>query len=626
MTQPSTQCKHAACQCKEYVVNPSKWNKWPWKCKTCFHPAKAHGIGELEIEKLQKQNNEQQEQKTPNKNDQLQKEDLMPSSWEQRYKELQIENQKLKERNKQLESKNAHPIQVTENRHSEEFWNEIYDKINRNPDYVKHLVKKKILTMKDTNRDGWNLLMIAAKYGSESVAQFCLNYGVDINLQESSTENKRDALQIAREYTNYHVEQLLLFSKMNGDAGDEVKETADFINKQDGINENIINELTLIGDQSKQLFEKLLMEVMINLITKKLSISEDLLNLCWHIACRNNKDPLKSELWKALSSTCSDVIERGSKRDWYWLKEFIVKSRIWFRSVSVNSDEETDEKSEENKRKSRYLYYELLDLVSKEANAQLKQLEDDLNVLANENINDWNKLTKWDNIESEHETVEKVRQDTIPNGIVSRFTYNQLSETSGATFNSPKFYDYNQYLSQLVLLGQIVDDEFHDSLVKMFNIDRVTHEGIIRTDMYGKEETKMDSNSGDNKVKYQRGPVKLLERARSKAQNDYSDQAYPASACVLDFNRCALIFNDISTLLKSLQLFVNKVKYYQSGNIIGIVRDKNLFIEYVKNVQYADIKLNVLIKGTHNNIIGEVQFLLQTMKEFKNKAHNLYSI
>merc|ERR1712087_524814 len=101
---------------------------------------------------------------------------------------------------------------------------------------------------------------------------------------------------------------------------------------------------------------------------------------------------------------------------------------------------------------------------------------------------------------------------------------------------------------------------------------------------------------------------------------------YPASACVLDLNRCALIFDDISSLLRGLQLFVNKVKYYQSGNIIAIARDKNGFFEYVKTPQYTDIKLNVVIKGKHNSIIGEVQFLLRAMKDYKDKAHNLYSI
>ena len=71
---------------------------------------------------------------------------------------------------------------------------------------------------------------------------------------------------------------------------------------------------------------------------------------------------------------------------------------------------------------------------------------------------------------------------------------------------------------------------------------------------------------------------------------------------------------------------MNKVKYYQSGNIIAIARDKNGFIEYVKQPQYADVKLNVVIKGRHNSIIGEVQFLLRAMKDYKDKAHNLYAI
>merc|ERR1712228_942864 len=114
--------------------------------------------------------------------------------------------------------------------------------------------------------------------------------------------------------------------------------------------------------------------------------------------------------------------------------------------------------------------------------------------------------------------------------------------------------------------------------------------------------------------------------ARAKAQNDYAQEPYPASACVIDFNRCALIFDDISSLLCGLKLFVNRVKYYQSGNIIGIARDKNGFKEYLEEAQYADIKLNVVIKGKHNSIIGEVQFLLRAMKEYKEVAHNLYAI
>ena len=66
----------------------------------------------------------------------------------------------------------------------------------------------------------------------------------------------------------------------------------------------------------------------------------------------------------------------------------------------------------------------------------------------------------------------KVRQDVVPNGIVSQYTYNQLSQTSGATFNSPKFYDHHQYLSQSILLAQIVDEDFQRSVQDMFILIR----------------------------------------------------------------------------------------------------------------------------------------------------------
>eukprot|EP01084_Bolivina_argentea_P240393 403881_1 len=168
------------------------------------------------------------------------------TEWEQKYNELQIRIHKLEQRNKELESTNIHKPNVTPNRHGEEFWQNIYDKMNRNPDYIKNLVKKKILTMEDTDGLGRTLLLVSAKYGSYNIAQFCLNCGADINFREL-IGLKRDAITLAREFTNYHIEQLLLFSKLNADIGDEIRDTGNIINKQNGINENIINELSLIG-------------------------------------------------------------------------------------------------------------------------------------------------------------------------------------------------------------------------------------------------------------------------------------------------------------------------------------------------------------------------------------------
>ena len=103
--------------------------------------------------------------------------------------------------------------------------------------------------------------------------------------------------------------------------------------------------------------------------------------------------------------------------------------------------------------------------------------------------------------------------------------------------------------------------------------------GVDRED----DEKYNESTLNANNIRYLRGPVKLIDRARGKAANDYSDREYPTSACVLDLNRCSLIFYDIKTLLLALKLFENKIKYYQSGNIIDIVRDKNGFIDYIRD-------------------------------------------
>eukprot|EP01083_Nonionella_stella_P031595 86541_1 len=525
--------------------------------------------------------------------------DEMQQKWidsQTKIETLQEENQRLRN---ELEKHTKSPIKSEINRHGSELWKQIEVNCLKDPDAVKVLVKTKQITVNDMNTDKRTLLLVAACVGSYDMVQFCINAGFDI-----THKDKWDctALDNAIFRSFYHIEQLLLFSAMNLSLGNEVKRFADTIHRQNGINHNITNELRLIGDQSSDLFEKTLMEIMINTITKKQSFSDQLLSYCWAIACRNGQDPLSSDLWNVISSTCSDIIRNRDKRDWFWFKTCILPSTVWYKEVTIQK---------ETGRATHYLYFELLKLVENESKNQLKKLEHDLHDLAGANQQEWNTFVTWD-VVNQYETA---RQDLIPNGITSRYTYNHLLEKSGSAFNSTKFYDFNEYLSQLVLLAQIVDDEFQQSIQQMFGIDKVTHQGTFT-----------ENKTGDGLVEYMRGPVKLLQRARNKAENDYLDAAYPQSACVLDLNRCALIFNDTATILRAMKLFVNKIRYYQSGSIIGIVRAKNGFIDYLQSTQYADIKLNVLLRGKQNNIIGEVQFLLRRMKEYKDIAHNLYAL
>merc|ERR1712087_202088 len=126
---------------------------------------------------------------------------------------------------------------------------------------------------------------------------------------------------------------------------------------------------------------------------------------------------------------------------------------------------------------------------------QINNLEENLMKMASEQKEEWNELTKWD-IPNEYESA---RQDMIVNGIASRYTFDQLSTSSGTTFNSPQFYDYNQYLSQLVLLAQIVDEDFQKSVQKIFGIDKLTSKGKITNS----DDEKSDANVGV--VEYMRG-------------------------------------------------------------------------------------------------------------------------
>eukprot|EP01083_Nonionella_stella_P167848 565096_1 len=307
-------------------------------------------------------------------------------------------------------------------------------------------------------------------------------------------------------------------------------------------------------------------------------------------------------------------MENGSIRDWRWLKTQIVPSTIWLTQI------------EENDGKSPFLYYELLKFVDNQSVKELDILKRDFDKIADEDHENWKQLIHL-YVDDKRNPDDKVRQDIVPNGITSKFTKQDMIDASSASFDSIKFYDYNEYLSELILTAQMNDDAFQRSVQKIFNIDKSTQIGKIDMNQNDIDDEKhANPNRGDGVIVYNRGPVKTIGRARGKATSDYAKERFPTSACVLDLNRCSLVFTDIGTMLKAIKMFENKVNFYKSDAIIGIVRNKNDFPKFVDNPQYADIKKNVLIKGKVHNIIGEVQFLLRRMKEFKAISHNLYSI
>ena len=206
-----------------------------------------------------------------------------------------------------------------------DFWNDLNQKLISDPDSVKLMIKNGVMTIHDIDEYGRTVMMHAAKRGCYEMVQFCINCGADIDVQD---ENMETALDHARENGYCNIEQLILFAQLNANIGNDIKLTAETMHKQYGVIDNILNELTEIGQQSKELFEKILMELMINIVNKRLSFSDNLLNLCWKIACRDNKDPLSSDLWKTISAQSNSIIQSGNKRDWYWLKNCLLPSTV----------------------------------------------------------------------------------------------------------------------------------------------------------------------------------------------------------------------------------------------------------------------------------------------------------
>eukprot|EP01083_Nonionella_stella_P140515 431006_1 len=490
-----------------------------------------------------------------------------------------------------------HASEASTSTHDEAFWTDIQMKLrDKDMDGIKQLIKQNKITMDDTHEPtGFTLLHWAAIYGSYQIAALCLNLGADINRKDKSEQT---ALAHATDSGHYDIVQLLMTIFI----GERMKEKANRLKTEQSVIENMNNELKSVGEQSKEIFDKVLLEIMIRLITKRLVFDDDMLGLCWMME-EQKGDPLKGELWKSIQETAADIIKGGNKRDWFWMKQCLIPSNIWLKSIN-----------------GEYLYYKLLKLVNHESKHQIDILDKNISNDAAKDKEAWNELTTFEVDQSKlrdlTDATNNVRQDNIPNGITAEFDRKTLNhDATNESFDGATFYDHHQYLSKLSLLAEMVDEEFQRSVQKVFSVDKRTDVGRIR-------------GEGDEVIEalYQRGPVKLMERARQKAENDYIDEAFPTTAAVLDLNRCSLIFGDIGSLLHGLKYLINKIASYDSGNVIGIVRSKNGFKEYVEERQYADIKLNVMIKGRNNNIIGEIQFLLVSMVKYKHRAHSLYAI
>merc|ERR1712228_993934 len=195
------------------------------------------------------------------------------------------------------------------------------------------MIKTGKMTVYDSNQTyGHNtLLHIAAGCGAYDLAQFLINNGADI---DAKNKEGMTALDKAQRNGQSHVEKLLLFFKMNVEAGNEIQGIVEKIQKQNGINDCLSNELSDIGEQSKKLYDEMLMELMIRMITKRKTFSDNQLVYALNIAMKESENILSSKLWLNIRSTCSQIVQIGTKRDWMWLKLCLLPSTIWYKDIS----------------------------------------------------------------------------------------------------------------------------------------------------------------------------------------------------------------------------------------------------------------------------------------------------
>eukprot|EP01084_Bolivina_argentea_P100189 179953_1 len=449
-------------------------------------------------------------------------------------------------------------------------------------DQIKDGILQALNTIKidDTDEYGWSLAMLAGNFGHMEFVEKLVTLGCDINQKNI---DGYDLLYYARKKKFYHIEEYSIVRALGGDQASQVKHVLHIMNKQNGITKIMMQKF------DKKTLNNFV-DIMCDIIRNKQIFSDDML----HVAFNANKN----KVWSVLSRVCVSIISDTSrKRDWFWLKEYLLKSTIWYQKY--------DEMKENKDENDNYLFYKLLNITQKESDKQAKLgLKDKIKKLEQMDENNWLKLVNYNVDTIEYKNSDSIRQDMVKNGTVTEYTREFITNNCAATisFKPLHFYDINQYLPKLVLTSNMLDDNFQKCIKNMYK------------------------DCGLN-VQYRRGPVKLLNRCQAKSECDYANKNFPTSAHVLDILRCALIFDSIHSMLKGMDLFCEKIKD-DSLCVKEIVRVKNGFETYNHNdPKYTDIKFNVRIDGgKHGSIIGEVQFLFSAMAKYKLKAHSLYGI
>ena len=306
----------------------------------------------------------------------------------------------------------------------------------------------------------------------------------------------------------------------------------------------------------------------------------------------------------------SEYKSEQNARNYAWFRQYLLGSNIWSLPCAAGGNCGND--SKDNGSNVKVVY----DVIEPTIDAILTKQQVFLyNSVINEmkeNKLAWEKLSGLKEFRKINNVISDLRQDCIPNGILTEFSENELFKIAPLIDNKhfDAFEEYNtkNYLSKCLIISQSVKSKFQNDMKNLF-------EEIDKTAIF------------------QAAAVKLEERCIVKASVEYNLKEFPSVASILDLIRCSITFENVNSMFKAIECFQHKVLLKKAGCVKDILRLKNGFNKVrlwkeSKDYQYFDIKLNILIETNNNgnNIIGEIQFLTKWLLKFKQMAQKCYSI
>jgi len=299
------------------------------------------------------------------------------------------------------------------------------------------------------------------------------------------------------------------------------------------------------------------------------------------LAFRADPDALTS----ALKESTRSVLTAPIQQDRYqWFMRYVFPSTVWFKETADGQ----------------YLYEAMMSVTDGMQQKIVQNMDSVFEHLQ--------RHSKWDEITSiENETLID-RQDHDKVGLLQEAGIRDILEIKddddgddgdGDDVEDLKnFIDNNLAINVLMSTAKSIDHEFQREM------------GTIL------------SRHGE----FKSGPMKKVERALSKMENDYAAESYPKSAKLLDIVRCSVSYNTADQLLDGFREFRNHIE--SGASSMELARIKNGFLDE-QDGGYRDIKVNVVYHSTvHRGLkmVCEVQFILNQYLFEKKKVHKLYSI